>query len=65
MIGDAQLAGGQADRADEAVGEVDGVGPGLSVGVEDRLAQRAVAAVGQVQDREGAEQAAIFQAFEY
>ena len=65
VIRDAQLAAAQGDRAEQPVGEVDGVGAGVvGVGVQDRLAQRAVAGVGQVQDREGAGDRAVLQRFE-
>src|SRR5262249_36538223 len=38
-VRDVQLAAGQADGAAQAGGEVDHVGPGVGVGVEDRLPQ--------------------------
>src|SRR5262245_27978455 len=61
VVGDAQLAAGQGDGALQAAGESAHVGPGVAVGVEDRLPQRAGAAVGEVQDREGARQGPAFQ----
>ena len=61
VVGDAQLDAAQGDRPLQPVGEADLVRAGQGVGVEDRLAQRAVAAVGQVQDREGAGDRAVLQ----
>src|SRR5262249_8588959 len=57
-VGDAQLAGSQADRAAQVRGEGDVVGPEVGVGVEDRLPQRAVPAVVEVGHQEDAGQGA-------
>ena len=62
VVRDAQLAAGQRDRAVASRGgEVDQVGAGQGVGVEDRLPQRAGAAVGEVLDRERARHGPVLQ----
>jgi hypothetical protein len=61
VVGDGQRAAGQGDGALQPAGEADSVGPGVGVGVEDGLAQRAGAVVGQVQDGEGAGQRPVFE----
>src|SRR5262249_55764466 len=60
-VSDVQLAAGQADGAGQAGGEVDHVGAGAGVGGQDGRPQRAFAAVGQVQDREGAGNGPVLQ----
>ena len=55
VVGDLQLAAGQHDRPAQAGGEVDRVQAGIGVGVEDRLPQRAEAAVVGIRDEEGAD----------
>src|SRR5262249_35407986 len=54
VVADAELAAGQSDGPAQVGGDADHVGAGIGVGVEHRLPQRAGAAVGEVQDREGA-----------
>ena len=64
VVRDAQLPARQGDRAPQPVGEGDDVGTGVGVGGRDRRPQRAEAAVGEVADREGAEDDAILQLFD-
>src|SRR5262245_32565970 len=61
VVGDPQLTAGQDDGAVQAGSELDHVGSGVAVGVEDGLAQRLGAALGQVPDREGAGQGPALQ----
>ena len=63
VVRDAQLAA-QRDGPMQATGEPDQVGTGVEVGVEDRLPQRIGAAVGEVVDREGAQDGPILQPFD-
>src|SRR5262249_29666552 len=64
VVGDAQLAAAQRDGAAQASGEVDRVRPRRGVGSKDRLAEGAGAAVGEVQDREGAGEGPVFEQVE-
>jgi hypothetical protein len=66
VVGDVELAGGQGDGAGQPVGEPNHVGTGVvrGVGVQDRLAKRAFAAIGQVLHRECAENGAVFELLE-
>src|SRR5262249_12256071 len=64
VIGDVQLAAGQGDGAAQPRGEVNPVGAGQAVGVQNRLPQRTGAAVSQVQDCEGAGQGPALQGFQ-
>src|SRR5262245_11473780 len=53
-VRDGQRSAGQGDGALQTGSELDHVGSGVAVGAVDRLGQRVGAALGQVQDREGA-----------
>ena len=46
MIGNAQLSAGESDCPEQSVGELDAIRAGLSIGIEDGLAQGSQAAVG-------------------
>src|SRR5262249_23927090 len=61
VVGDVQLAAGRGDGPAGSGGEFEAMVLGMSVGVEDRLPQRAGAVVGEVLDQERAGDGAILQ----
>src|SRR5438552_1517157 len=61
VVRDVQLTAGEGDGALHFGGEVDRIRAGVGISIQDRLPQRAGAAVGEVQDREGAGQRSVLQ----
>src|SRR5262249_27050255 len=64
VVGDAQLAARQGDRAPQPACEIDDIGARVGVGGRGRRPQRPGPGVGQVPDREGARNGTILQGFD-